>query len=111
LHMSLACCSAPSFSWAEVDGCAHTREICVMPVYALLLTWFVGDLTSLRAIPLMAVGSWQLVSACGGYSDACSRFRVVVALSFMSLRTVPCMLMLGKDTPASITFGEVFRSS
>jgi hypothetical protein len=56
---------------------------------------------------LMAVGSWLLVSACGGNLDACScsRFQVVVALSFMSLRTVPFMLMLDKDTPASMTFG------
>jgi hypothetical protein len=61
--------------------------------------------------PIMAIGSWLLVSACGGYLDACSRFQVVVALSFMSLRTVPYMLMLGKDTPASMTFGAVFRSS
>jgi hypothetical protein len=76
-----------------------------MPVYARLLTCFVGDLTSLCVIPLMAVGSWLLVSACGGNPDACSRFRVVVALSFMSLCTVPFMLMLDKDTPASMTFG------
>jgi hypothetical protein len=54
---------------------------------------------------LMAVGSWLLVSACGGNLDACSRFQVMVALSFMSLRTVPFMLMLDKDTPASMTFG------
>jgi hypothetical protein len=55
--------------------------------------------------PLMAVGSWLLVLACGGYPDACNRFRVMLALSFMSLCMVPYMLMLGKDTPASMTFG------
>jgi hypothetical protein len=82
-----------------------------MPVYARLLTWFMGDLMSLHAIPLMAVGSWLLVSSCGGNPDACSRFRVVVALSFMSLRTVPSKLMFGKDTPASMTLGVVFRCS
>jgi hypothetical protein len=60
---------------------------------------------SLRAIPLTAIGSWLLVSACRGNPDAYSRFRVVVALSFLSLRTVPFMLMLDKDTPASMTFG------
>jgi hypothetical protein len=76
-----------------------------MPLYARLLTCFVGDLTSLREIPLMAVGSWLLVSACGGNPNACSRFRVVVALSFTSLRMVPFMLMLDKDTPTSMTFG------
>jgi hypothetical protein len=56
--------------------------------------------------PVMAVGSWLLVSTCGGYPDACSRFQAVVALSFMSLHMVPYMLMLGKDTPASMTFGR-----
>jgi hypothetical protein len=90
---------------AEVDGCAHTHGTCVMPVYARLLTLFVGDLTSLHAIPLMAVGSWLLISACGGNPDACSRFWVMVALSFMSLRTIPFILMLDKDTPSSMTFG------
>jgi hypothetical protein len=29
----------------------------------------------------------------------------MLALSFMSLRMVPYMLMLGKDTPTSMTFG------
>jgi hypothetical protein len=55
--------------------------------------------------PPMAVGSWLLVSACGGNPNACGRFRVVVVLSFMSLLMVPFMLMLDKDTPASMTFG------
>jgi hypothetical protein len=55
--------------------------------------------------PLTVVGSWLLVSACRGNPYACSRFRVVVALSFTSLLMVPSMLMLGKDTPASMTFG------
>jgi hypothetical protein len=55
--------------------------------------------------PLTAIGSWLLVLACGGNPDACSSFRVVVSLSLMSLHTVPFMLMLDKDTPASMTFG------
>jgi hypothetical protein len=55
--------------------------------------------------PLTAVGSWLLVSACGGNPDACSRFWVVVDLSFTSLHTVPFMLILDNDTPASMTFG------
>jgi hypothetical protein len=55
--------------------------------------------------PLTAVGSWLLVSSCGGNPDACSRFQVVVALCFTSLRMVPFMLMLDKDTPGSMTFG------
>jgi hypothetical protein len=55
--------------------------------------------------PLTAIGSWLLVSACRGNPDACSRFRVAVSLSLMSLRMVPFMLMLDKDTPASMTFG------
>jgi hypothetical protein len=54
--------------------------------------------------PTTMVGSWLLVSACGGNLDACSVFWVALALFFMSLCTIPLMLVLAKDTPASMVF-------
>jgi hypothetical protein len=64
----------------------------------------VGDLTSLRAIPHN--NGWLLaaVSACGGNPDACSMFWVALALLLTRLRTIPLMLGLAKDTPASMVF-------
>jgi hypothetical protein len=54
--------------------------------------------------PTTMVGSWLLVSACGGNPDGCSVFWVVLALFFMNLRIIPLMLVLAKDTPASMVF-------
>jgi hypothetical protein len=76
-----------------------------MPFYARLLTWFFGDLTSLRAIPTN--GGWLMAAGISlrRQSRCFCRFRFVVALFFTSLRMVPFMLMLDKDTPASMAFG------
>jgi hypothetical protein len=58
--------------------------------------------------PTTMVGSWLLVSACGGNPDACSMLWAALALFFTSLRTIPLMPVLAKDTPASMVFrGDV----
>jgi hypothetical protein len=75
----------------------------------LLCLW--GILRVFVRSPLTAIASWLLVSACGGNPDACSRFRVVVALSFMSLCMIPFMLMLDKDTLPPWPLGAMFRCS
>jgi hypothetical protein len=54
--------------------------------------------------PTTMVGSWLLVSACGGNPDAYNVFWAMLTLFFTNLRTIPLMLVLAKDTSTSMVF-------